>query len=490
MPFTGIWESIGNWDAKNPSNFWLDINLYVFIITFFLGVAVYILLDILYPSIQLDDDSTRYLLSAFIQSLAAIIAIVVTLTLVAIQLTASVYSTRVTDVFKKHPAMLATIIAYVIGISFFAILLVSIANSEEIVGLKLLFVLYSYFIFIGLILTLIPYIVVTISHLNAEKAITRLIDQTDFKNIEAKTDPFQSAFDVIYGAILKDDYSTMSHGLKCVVEKFQGDFPDMANLKENYIAFRFFNDLKRCAFKLIDKEEEIFVSEVLIRMDDLIFEKKGIEEVILRKNLKNLTYSMTTIEDICKRATLKKMSFIISHCIDNIEMIEKYSKNFQKDQFDRKLIPQSYGNICQALLNNDCQSFIPGCIKKLTKIIDENISEDEDLALSAVGALKLIANTSLDLNNDVATEKAVKQLYVTYLKADQKGLISIKEFTEYEIFELKRKYPDKIPELRNSLVKNSIIQKRDSDEVLESLRRELSDFKHEMQTNTCVDWGL
>jgi len=47
------------------------------------------------------DDIARYLLSALVQSLAAIIAIVVTLTLVAVQLTASAYSPRVIDIFKK-----------------------------------------------------------------------------------------------------------------------------------------------------------------------------------------------------------------------------------------------------------------------------------------------------------------------------------------------------------------------------------------------------
>ncbi|HIE31892.1 MAG TPA: DUF2254 domain-containing protein, partial [Methanosarcinales archaeon] len=52
-----------------------------------------------------DADSARYMLSAMVQAQAAIIAIVITLTLIAVQLTASAYSPRVIDIFKKNPDM-------------------------------------------------------------------------------------------------------------------------------------------------------------------------------------------------------------------------------------------------------------------------------------------------------------------------------------------------------------------------------------------------
>lgn len=46
-------------------------------------------------------DSARYLLSALAQSQAAIVAIVITLTLIAVQLASQVYSPRVMDLFLK-----------------------------------------------------------------------------------------------------------------------------------------------------------------------------------------------------------------------------------------------------------------------------------------------------------------------------------------------------------------------------------------------------
>ena len=56
-----------------------------------------------YDSFHIGNDSARYLLSALVQSQAAIVAIVVTLTLVAIQLVVSSYSLRAIDIIKKSP---------------------------------------------------------------------------------------------------------------------------------------------------------------------------------------------------------------------------------------------------------------------------------------------------------------------------------------------------------------------------------------------------
>ncbi|MCG2728078.1 MAG: DUF2254 domain-containing protein [Candidatus Methanoperedenaceae archaeon] len=50
-----------------------------------------------------DVDSARYMLSALVQSEAAIVALVVTLSLVAVQLAAQSYSARVIEVFRRTP---------------------------------------------------------------------------------------------------------------------------------------------------------------------------------------------------------------------------------------------------------------------------------------------------------------------------------------------------------------------------------------------------
>lgn len=64
-----------------------------------------------------DIDSARYMLSALIQSEAAIVALVVTLSLVAVQLAASSYSARVIEVFRRTPDL--WILMGIYGIRFF-----------------------------------------------------------------------------------------------------------------------------------------------------------------------------------------------------------------------------------------------------------------------------------------------------------------------------------------------------------------------------------
>lgn len=50
-------------------------------------------------------DTARFVLAALIQSESTIIALVITLSLVVIQLTSSSYSTRVIDIFKESPVI-------------------------------------------------------------------------------------------------------------------------------------------------------------------------------------------------------------------------------------------------------------------------------------------------------------------------------------------------------------------------------------------------
>ncbi|MFQ6119549.1 MAG: hypothetical protein ACE5KE_06660, partial [Methanosarcinales archaeon] len=60
-----------------------------------------------------DLTNIRYMLSALIQSEAAIIAIVITLSLVAVQLTASSYSSRVMVIFRDSPDLWFLMFSYI-----------------------------------------------------------------------------------------------------------------------------------------------------------------------------------------------------------------------------------------------------------------------------------------------------------------------------------------------------------------------------------------
>lgn len=85
-----------------------------------LGAGVIVILHVVFSYfgfLHTDVDSARYMLSALVQSEAAIVALVVTLSLVAVQLAAQSYSARVIEVFRRAPDL--WILMGIYGIAIF-----------------------------------------------------------------------------------------------------------------------------------------------------------------------------------------------------------------------------------------------------------------------------------------------------------------------------------------------------------------------------------
>ena len=69
----------------------------------------------LYPEFVIDRESALELISTSIQIQATILAIVISLTLLAVEMTASKYSSRVTEIFKNNTYMWAFFYSYFIS---------------------------------------------------------------------------------------------------------------------------------------------------------------------------------------------------------------------------------------------------------------------------------------------------------------------------------------------------------------------------------------
>ncbi|WP_172673745.1 DUF2254 family protein [Methanogenium cariaci] len=118
-------EKLTYLDNRKPLYLWVSVYGGFFCLAlFFAGVSTW-----LWPGLIFNSDSVRYILGALIQSQAAVISIVVTLTLVAVQWTASTYSPRVVEVFKRHPNMWLLLFSYIVSITFSTILLTSITGD-------------------------------------------------------------------------------------------------------------------------------------------------------------------------------------------------------------------------------------------------------------------------------------------------------------------------------------------------------------------------
>ena len=209
----------------------------IIIYAIILASTFYALKFILYylNFLHADIDNTRYLLSAIAQFQAAIIAIVITVSLVAVQLAASTYSARVVNIFKTNPDFWLLLILYTGSILYDCLILMIL--SREI---STFYIFISYWLCASAILALFPYVLSMINILNPEVIMRKLLDYIDYKSRSTKKegylagsrplvyyqyperDPFQPVIDIVRGAFIKGDYETAKIGLRMMTTKVIG----------------------------------------------------------------------------------------------------------------------------------------------------------------------------------------------------------------------------------------------------------------------------
>ncbi len=182
-----------------------------------------------------DIDNNRYLLSAMAQSQAAIIAIVITVSLVAVQLAASTYSPRVVDIFKSNPDFWLLLSLYAGSVLYDSLILMIL--SERI---STFYIFISYWLCSSAVLALFPYMLSMINILSPEAIIRKLLDDIDCESSPTEMesyivgtyslvyhqhperDIFQPIIDIVRGAFIKGDYKTAKIGLRMMTGKVIG----------------------------------------------------------------------------------------------------------------------------------------------------------------------------------------------------------------------------------------------------------------------------
>ena len=94
----------------------------IYLVTFVVTILLIFIIDYYTQFFNLNgisnSNSSRYLLTSLIQSQAAILAIVITVTLIAVQLASSSYSPRVIKIFKNNPDFYILFLLYGLSIFF------------------------------------------------------------------------------------------------------------------------------------------------------------------------------------------------------------------------------------------------------------------------------------------------------------------------------------------------------------------------------------
>lgn len=168
-----------------------------------------------------DVSNARYLLSAMAQSQAAVIAIVITVSLVAVQLGASTYSPRVVSIFKSNPDLWVLLLLYGGSISYDLFLLMTLDTPTT-----QFHILPSYFLCAVAFFALFPYMLSMVNVLSPRAIIGRLLEDVRVRDVRrvrsargnhidsTEADPFQPVVDIIRGAFVKYDYETARMGLR------------------------------------------------------------------------------------------------------------------------------------------------------------------------------------------------------------------------------------------------------------------------------------
>jgi hypothetical protein len=217
-----------------------------------------------------DHENALFFLSAMVTAQATIFSLVVTLTLIAIQMAAASYTPRVVDVMKKNPDMWLLLFIYLIAISFgfMAIKLVPPGKDSILASLVLILGIYSFAI-------LFLYLKNTIELLRPDKVVKMQIAEINSKNIyEGKRwedDIFQPVFDVVNASINRYDVTTTKTGLKNLSERLLEIFSfyeeNSRSEKAGHITEYFCDHIRRSAIVAIRNNDEGILLEIIDILD-------------------------------------------------------------------------------------------------------------------------------------------------------------------------------------------------------------------------------
>ena len=157
-------------------------------------------------------DSSRYLLSAMAQALAAILAIVVAFSFVALQFSAQSWSNRVFDLFLKGWTFWILLIIYGFSIIYDLVLLRIL--TEETVKFLVNWINVSVLLFIISFIFIFRYIPVTIDQLKPERIIQGIIKIKDDDVKSLERDTILPIVNILDKAIRANDPHTLKVGLE------------------------------------------------------------------------------------------------------------------------------------------------------------------------------------------------------------------------------------------------------------------------------------
>jgi hypothetical protein len=402
-------------------------------------------------------DNERYLISALVQSLAATIALVITLSLVAVQLAAQSYSTRVIEVYKNNPDMWILLSIY-IAVIFYGLGLLKVIDIG-IAGISMeIAIFWAYFLGFFAFICLVPYIWNTLDLLTPSNIIklTKEKIRVNFSEKELDTEKvFLSLIDIINSASEKNDYETIRIGLETIKDLIFVLFDKLGSETNDNSRF-ILESLETFGIDAANRNKEIFVRYVIAILYEI-----GIKTVE-----KELDYScskvVTALEHVGKKVTENQLEV-------TLEVVNKLTE-IAKQAIEKKSLDSCVQKALKALenvaiiaakkeLGNAVLYTVNGLgdIGKLALRNERrNLSQEVAIALGSVGT------KAAEKSCDTAANNAVNALKDVGIKAINKdfeitALSTIKGLGNVGTQALKSNFPTIALEAINALNENTKI---------------------------------
>jgi hypothetical protein len=270
-----------------------------------------------FTSSIINEDNYRYMLSALVQSEAAIIGIVITLSLVAMQLTASSYSTRAIVIFResKSPWVLIGSYTFAMLYSLWVLMAVESHCVEEIY--------FSYILGVFCFTLLIPYTYTILTLLKPSEIIRKESRKITVANLlkmggkSFKIGPLQSIYDIVGNSLTRYDHETAIYGLEearkriCEILKIE----DLEKGKEWNIDNKIYYFLINICNLALKREDEYFIRSAVIGNIGEI--RKAAE----KKNTRMLMIAADVLRILGEGAAKRNLTEILHQIISDMSLI-------------------------------------------------------------------------------------------------------------------------------------------------------------------------
>ncbi len=317
------------------------IYLVLLVVSFILFVVFYSYFPVWLK--QTNIDNALYLLSSFIQGEAAVLGIVVTLSIVAIQLTASSYSTRAIGLLKESASLWILVLTFIIAIFYgswvlkFTVSVDNISTNEFQIWIAFLLMIYAFTSLIPYLLDILNFtdpktIIQLLSSKITKESLLSTLNQKVMYHYRPSGGPIQPLSDIMISALMKYDYGTLKDCLNSIensMNKILGN-RELNSVEESDVANHLFlHHFLRVGEVAVDKNDEESIVLILHSLSRLgimaadlnysffshqaayIIGELGIKAILKIDNKRVLDHSQTNLGLVGENAADKGLENVV-----------------------------------------------------------------------------------------------------------------------------------------------------------------------------------